>query len=89
MKKGLVFINILIQLCWYTAAGTATYLIIKMYFSWLMQPWRTIVGALIFVAIVALLTLITNVAKATSDPEVKISSELKIPFRRYSPSATT
>ena len=52
MKKGILFLNILIQISWYIAAGTATYLMTKNWLSGLIQPWRTIVGALVFVAIV-------------------------------------
>ena len=83
MKKGIVVANILIQVFWYAIAGVATYYITKMWFNGIGQPWRTILGGLVFVVIVALISIITNIIKTTKDPDVQLASDLKIPISRY------
>lgn len=83
MKKGILFLNILIQISWYIAAGTATYLMTKNWLSGLIQPWRTIVGALVFVAIVCLIMLIRRIIQATKDPDVIDAANLRIDIRNY------
>ena len=83
MKKGILFLNILIQISWYIAAGTATYLITKNWLRGLIQPWRTIVGALVFVAIVCLIMLIRRIIQATKDPDVIDAANLRIDLRKY------
>lgn len=83
MKKGIMFLNILIQISWYIAAGIATYLITKNWLSGLIQPWRTIVGAIVFVAIVCLIMLIRRIIQATKDPDVIDAANLRIDIRQY------
>lgn len=83
MKKGIMFLNIFIQISWYIAAGIATYLITKNWLSGLIQPWRTIVGAIVFVAIVCLIMLIRRIIQATKDPDVIDAANLRIDIRQY------
>lgn len=83
MKKRIITGNILIQVLWYVIAGITTYLITKMWLSGMIQPWKGIVGCLVFIVIVALVSIITNIIKATKDPDVIVASNLKMDVRRY------
>jgi hypothetical protein len=83
MKKRIITGNILIQVLWYVIAGITTYLITKMWLSGMIQPWKGIVVCLVFIVIVALGSIITNIIKATKDPDVIVASNLKMDVRRY------
>ena len=83
MKNAIVVANIVIQLLWYAIAGVATYFVVRTWFDGINQPWRSILGGLVFIVIVALITIITNMVKAAKDPDVQEASNLGIPVGRY------
>lgn len=83
MKKVIVVTNILIQLLWYVVAGVITYFVVRIWFNGINQPWRSVIGCLTFVVIVALISIITNIIKAMKDPDVQAASNLEIPIYRY------
>lgn len=83
MRKAIVLANILIQLLWYAIAGVATYFVVKTWLDGVNQPWRSILGGFVFIVIVALITIITEVVKATKDPEVEAASKCHITVSQY------
>lgn len=82
-KKTIAIFYILIQIFWYALAGVATYLVTKTWLYGINQPWRAILGGLVFIGIIVFLSIITNTIKAMKDPDVKQSSALGIDVRRY------
>lgn len=52
MKKSIAVSNILIQVFWYAVAGVATYIVTKTWLFGINQPWRVILGGLVFIVIV-------------------------------------
>ena len=83
MKKAIVVANIVIQLFWYAIAGVVTYFVVRTWFDGINQPWRSILGGFVFIAIVALITIVTNMFKAAKDPDVQAASNLGIPVGRF------
>ena len=83
MKNGIIAVNILIQVFWYVLSGIVTYFITRVWFCGIAKPWRFILGGFVFVLIVAVLSIITNIIKAMKDPDVQSASELRIPIYRY------
>nr|DAV37270.1 MAG TPA: Protein transport protein [Caudoviricetes sp.] len=83
MKKSIAVANILMQVCWYAMAGVATYFVTKTWLLGINQPWRVILGGLVFIVIVILLSIITNIIKATKDPDVKAASRFHLTMAQY------
>lgn len=83
MKKSIAAASILIQVFWYAVAGVATYFVTKTWLFGINQPWRAILGGLVFIVIVILLSIITNIIKATKDSDVRAASALGMDIRRY------
>lgn len=82
-KKTILVFNILAQVFWYAVAGVATYFVSTTWLSGINQPWKSILGGLVFVGIIFFLSIITNVIKATKDPDVKAASALGMNVMRY------
>lgn len=78
MKNGIVVANILIQVFWYAIAGVMTYFIFRMWLGEINQPLRAILGGLIFIALVALISIITHIIKAMKKPDVIAASKLHL-----------
>lgn len=83
MKKAIVVANIVIQLLWYAISGVATYFVVRTWFDGINQPWRSILGGLVFIAIVALITIVTNMFKAAKDPDLQAASQYHITVSQY------
>lgn len=83
MKKSTVTANILIQVFWYAVAGVTTYFVTKTWLCVINQPWRAILGGLVFIVVVVLLSIITNIIKATKNPDVKSASRFHLTVAQY------
>ncbi len=82
-KKTILVFNILAQVFWYAVAGVATYFISTTCLNGINQPWKSILGGLVFVGIIVLLLILMNTIKAMKGPDVKAASALGMNVRRY------
>lgn len=74
---------ILIQLFWYVISAIITYYIIKTWFAGVNQSLKLILGGLVYIAVISLILIITNIIKSLKDPDVLAASDLRIPIYRY------
>lgn len=81
--KRIALINIAIQILWLAVCLTITVAIVRTLLVGIIQPWRSILGGLIFIVIMAILTVVSNIIKAFKDPDVLAASELKMDVRKY------
>lgn len=78
-----VIFNILIQVFWLVVCGVITLAVSRTWLNEIGQPWKSILCGFIFVAVMVIFTILTNVIKSFKDPDVLKASELKMDIRRY------
>ncbi|MEJ8768531.1 hypothetical protein [Prevotella sp. HCN-7019] len=82
-KNMIVIVNIIIQLLWYAITMAITNFVIKTWFNDFNKPWKYILGGIVFIVVITLITIITNIIKAKKDPDIQTASNLGIPINRY------
>lgn len=82
-KKTILVFNILAQVFWYAVAGVATYFVSTTWLSGINQPWKSILGGLVFVGIIFFLSIITNVIKTKKSPDVQAASRFHLTVAQY------
>lgn len=82
-KKAILVYNIFMLVFWLVIAGIVTYFVSKSWLGGISQPWRAFLGGIIFIGVIILISIITNMFKAAKYPDVQAASNLGIPVGRF------